>query len=97
MNTIIPDMVHPFGKYWEQPDKSKILIDDKHALMSRHTLEELKEYSTTIPTGAYEGKMWKACLYTGNGKEMDWYLRWYDSHPTDLELVQVCSRRIILV
>ena len=74
MNNIIPDMVHPLGKHWQQPNRDNILIDDTHALMSERCLGELHDYSTSIPTGVYEGKMWKA-----HKKLLDaWVLRWYD-------------------
>jgi len=52
-------MTHPYGQHWEQPDRSRILVDEKHALMTESTFKLLAEYSGTIPTGVYEGKMWK--------------------------------------
>lgn len=52
-------MTHPLGQHWKQPEREMILIDDTHALMSKATFEKLSEYSCTIPTGVYEGKMWR--------------------------------------
>ncbi len=54
----IPAMTDPLGKYWDQPSRNEILIDDSIALMSRATFCKLLAYNTTIPSGVYEGKMW---------------------------------------
>lgn len=70
---IIPEMTDPMGKHWSQPDRNGIDIDDTHALMSESQIAELKDYSRSIPTGAYEGKMWKF-KDSLNGK---WSLCWY--------------------
>ena len=59
MPNFIPFITHPLGKHWDQPDPERILLDDKHALMDERTFNALPEYSSTIPTGVYEGKMWK--------------------------------------
>jgi hypothetical protein len=59
MTTLIPPITHPLGRAWDQPDRAEILVDDKHAVMSADTLKELAEYNTSIPSGVYEGKMWK--------------------------------------
>lgn len=56
---IIPPITDPLGKHWQQPHRRFIELDNTHALMSEQTFKGLKEYSTSIPTGRYEGKMWK--------------------------------------
>ena len=86
---IIPDMIHPLGKYWQQPNRDSILIDDKHALMSKHSLGELYEYSASIPTGVYTGKMWKAKVL---GK---WFLRWF-GNENNKGLLPILSRKILI-
>lgn len=86
---IIPPITYPMGKCWEQPHRRYIELDDTHALMSEQTFYELKEYSTTIPTGVYDGKMWKA-FHKG-----EWYLRWY-APDVDPEMVRI-EKRIILI
>lgn len=68
---IIPQITDPLGKNWKQPHRRYIEVDDTHALMSEQTFKGLLEYSCTIPSGKYEGKMWKA---NRSGK---WYLAWY--------------------
>lgn len=67
---IIPPITDPLGKYWQQPHRRFIELDDTHALMSEQTFKGLKEYSTSIPTGRYEGKMWKGFI------KGEWYLVW---------------------
>lgn len=78
MKDTIPPMTHPLGRHWRQPAASRILIDDTHALMDRETLDALLEYSGTLPTGVYPGKMWKR---NGAPRCTDtpprWSLCWY--------------------
>jgi len=69
---IIPEITNPLGKHWDQPDKKNILLDDTHALMDKRTFDGLLEYSSSIPSGVYAGKMWK-CKYIDG-----WGLRWFD-------------------
>lgn len=72
----IPPVTHPLGKHWEQPDLSAITLTETRALMVDGTFKKLADYSCSIPTGVYAGKMWKACV------DGQWYLRWYTDHPT---------------
>ncbi len=67
-------MTDPLSVYWDQPMACSILVDDTHVLMWESDFEKLKNYSTTVPTGAYEGKMWKRNQPLGGEK---WYLWWY--------------------
>lgn len=67
----IPHMDDPMGKHWEQPHRSRILIDDKHALMTEVDFNKLHDYSTSTPSGVYPGKMWR-CYQRGK-----WWLRWF--------------------
>ena len=55
-------MTDPMGRHWRQPPRERILIDDTHALMDLATFEQLSEYSCTIPTGVYPGKMWAGAM-----------------------------------
>lgn len=72
MKHAIPDMTDPLGRHWQQPSRELILVDEHHALMSSRTLLQLPEYSSTLPSGTYTGKMWRRAA--GNG---DWWLCWY--------------------
>lgn len=67
----IPPMTHPLSRHWIQPSVHNIEIDETHALMGEVSFKELKDYSASLPSGVYEGKMWKS-KYRGS-----WYLVWY--------------------
>lgn len=87
---MIPPITHELGAYWKQPPLSDLLVDETHAVMTEPTFKALAEYSATIPTGVYEGKMWRARVRSG------WLLRWYG--PSDHH--QSCSieqREILIV
>lgn len=86
---VIPAMVHPLGRCWDQPEHSDIEVDDTHALISQRTFNHLMEYSTSQPSGVYEGKMWKG------RRGGDWFLYWFG----ESDLPGCCSnnRRLILI
>lgn len=69
----IPKIINPLGKYWEQPDRSKIILHMKQAIMNQDTFDKLKNYSISTPSGVYEGKMWKS----QNLQDGSWWLKWY--------------------
>ncbi len=77
----IPTPTDKLSKYWSQPPKQDITLDDTHALMSLHTFKCLKDYSRSQPTGAWVGKMWK------KQKGDTWFLCWFgnDSDPRYLK------------
>jgi len=87
---VIPPIIHPKGKYWEQPHRRFIEIDDTHALMSEQTFKVLKEYSSTTPSLVYSGKMWRACR---KGK---WYLCWYVVNADNTK-ANIFSREILVI
>lgn len=88
---VIPEMTDPLGKCWDQPKVSEILIDDHHAMMSQEVFDELKEYSCSQPSGAYEGKMWKV------HQEADvWFLRWYGIGKEE-GYCSTNSRRLVVI
>lgn len=90
MSKVIPEMTHPLGKHWDQPDRSRILIDDSHALMTKADFNELADYSWSQPSGVYDGKMWKS-----TGRDAT-YLKWY--HPAeDPNKCAVGVREILIV
>lgn len=81
-NDVIPEM--EMSTSWKQPARNEIAFEVSpdmtmpiitnipvHAYVWKITLNELREYSTTTPSGVYPGKMWKA---EWGGK---WYLCWY--------------------
>ena len=80
------------GKYWKQPARENILVDDKHALMSRADFDELPDYTASEPSGVYAGKMWKAQY----GSERRWWLLWFGVH-VDPKYCTKDYREIIVV
>lgn len=93
----IPAITDPMGRHWKQPTREAILVDDKHALMTVATLEELPNYSGSVPSGTYAGKMWRCALhYKEQGPGDRWYLRWYcDSDQPGM--IDIETRPILIV
>lgn len=56
---VIPPMAHELARYWDQPAREAIVFDDKHAWMSLVTWRALAPYDSSMPSGVYEGKMWR--------------------------------------
>lgn len=86
---IIPKITDALGSSWKQPNLAGIEIDDTHVLMSERSLSELREYSMSIPSAVYEGKMWK-CKYRSG-----WLLRWYSNSKDKKDHCDI-NQRIIL-
>lgn len=85
-----PIMVDPMGSHWRQPGRYEVLIDDISAVMSRRSLDQLMDYTHTVPTGVYVGKMWK-CKHDGV-----WFLRWYGPSE-EADMCSINTRRILLL
>ena len=72
---MIPQMTDPLGRHWRQPaDIREAPMDATHVLLTPQQVNGLPEYSSTYPSGTYDGKCWKR----GNGGV--WYLCWYEPH-----------------
>jgi hypothetical protein len=72
----IPESESPYGaNAFQMPDKDDIaFIEGKDfCYMKVETFNKLLEYSTSLPSGVWVGKLWKAHRQDGN-----WYLMWYD-------------------
>lgn len=91
----IPECIHPLSKHWGQPKNTDIAIDDSHALMSEESFEQLYEYSTSIPTGVYAGKMWK--WRRNRTQDKEWFLRWYEDDQTNIGMCLVKTRIILVI
>lgn len=91
MNNVIPAMTDPLGRHWRQPNRDEILVDDTHALMTPSAMARLSEYSSSIPSGVYPGKMWKA-QFGGQ-----WFLRWFGEVPNRPDLCSNNQRLILVV
>ncbi|TDX18517.1 hypothetical protein EDF88_1003 [Buttiauxella sp. BIGb0552] len=86
----IPPMTDPLGRHWQQPAAEAILIDDTFAVMDSQTFGALADYSSSVPSGVYLGKMWKTVASDGRK-----FLRWYGI-ADDLRLC-TCNQREILI
>ena len=94
----LPQMTHPLSGYWSQPSADQMAVYDDIAIMDRSALALLSEYSTSIPTGVYEGKMWKSRQghNTPGGPVGPWYLYWYGPSK-DPDKCSINSRPIRLI
>lgn len=98
----IPPMIHPLSKGWHQPKTSLIKIDNEYASMPQSTFKALLEYSSSQPSGVYEGKMWKShrILYKGvNGHKTrinHWRLHWF-GYSVNINMCSNNSREIIII
>lgn len=96
----LPALDSPYGpNVWNQPPRDSIAIDATHALMTRGTFEALVEYSGSLPTGAYPGKLWRRHdgIFDRQSKEPPkWLLGWYG--PTaDPSKVSINFREVLIV
>lgn len=87
---VIPKITDPLGIGWRQPSTKRILIDERYAVMEPSTFNALAEYSNSVPTGVYAGKMWKGEF------EHRWYLRWYVYSLDSPDECMVISREILI-
>lgn len=97
---VIPDVVDPLGKHWEQPDKSLIVIYDTIAVMNQDTFDNLPCSKDLRPLPESQGKMWKAVLDDRNIN--DWYLVWYGFDFVQFDFTKgkrftLLWRRIVIV
>ena len=89
----IPPITDSLGKGWRAPDLTGLDVRGTYALLSPSEFKALPEYSTTMPSGVYPGKAWKANAMTrGNdGRPVPtdrWLLRWFGIVPGN---DRVCS------
>lgn len=90
MNLHIEPITDPLGRNWQQPPRERILIDDTHALCSEVDFFTLLEYSASIPSGKYAGKMWR------HNTGVKWFLRWYATDHNDRSMLLIHSRELLV-
>lgn len=90
MSNNIPAMPAEWARYWQAPDRSEIVFQGADAVMTYKAFDRLLDYSDSVPTGVYDGKMWKARL-DGN-----WYLRWYSTARSNPDKCIIHTRPIKL-
>lgn len=88
---MIPPITDPLGRYWDQPSRREILTDDTHAVMTLPTFRKLAEYSSSLPSGVYDGKMWRGGTMQGR-----WQLYWYGPGKTP-DMCSINVREILII
>lgn len=94
-SSIIPVITDPLGRHWDQPSRDDIEIITDFAFMTENTCVQLHTYSTTFPSGMYDGKMWKSEINDGIRWTGKYKLNWF--HPNDDPKKISISRREIKV
>lgn len=96
---VVPQITEPMGRNWRQPDRSRIVMDETHAFMTRRAFEELAEYSHSMPTGVYDGKMWRSQYATRRGGPFAlFYIHWYaPSIIGDPTMCSTMTREVVFV
>lgn len=93
---VVPPITDPMGRHWEQPARESIRVDKERAFMDQKTFDALLAYNTSIPTGVYDGKMWKRNeLARGGGFTKNWFLVWMG--PCDDSSKCALHRRLIVI
>lgn len=80
----VPPITHPMGKHWDQPDPALMQFYADRVVMKEGVFLGLADYSCSIPSGVYDGKMWRRCqgAHTPLPKEQRrWFLCWFG--PSD--------------
>ena len=93
---VIPPITDPLGRSWAEPSRGDIDVDDRFARMSKATLEKLADYSASMPSGVYPGKMWR-CRVSYRDESQGWLLRWYGVSDEGPQFCSNHQRRIVLL
>ena len=104
-----PPITHPMGSGWRQPDPSRMAFDETHVVLFERDFFELHEYSTSLPSGVYGGKMWRrhdgahlAAQYRRQGVDLRfapepaWLVCWFEP-CADPSKCAVATRKVLLV
>ena len=93
----IPPMTHVLSRAWHQPDHRRWVFDEMHVIMPKEDFELLAEYSCSVPSGVYEGKMWRRRVPYEDAPSHTWYLCWYDVSKKGPNFCATKQREILLV
>jgi hypothetical protein len=89
----IPELKSPYSTPPKQPADIRLApMDDTHVVLTRRQIAGLLEYSTTLPSGVYPGKVWKAIDASGTI-----LLRWYGVCPEAPDTHCTNNQRIVLI
>jgi hypothetical protein len=76
----VPPITHPMGKHWDQPDPHAFEWHEDRVVMTREQFKALHDYSCSLPSGVYDGKMWRLTSHHGTSVPMNerrCFLRWF--------------------
>jgi hypothetical protein len=98
----LPALDSPYGPgAWQQPSREAITIDATHALMDRQTFERLLEYSGSMPSGVYPGKLWRRHDGAHDSRcppeRRRWLLCWYGPVPDAPSKCSINFREALVV
>lgn len=82
----VPEITDPLGKGWRQPKLEDIEFSLSHAHMSQESFNQLYNYELSIPSGVYDGKMWRSRDRRGRP-----LLMWYGPHPDPVRNLTTCG------
>lgn len=87
----IPAITDPMGRHWQQPADIRLApMDAQHVQLTARQVAGLLEYSSSYPSGTYDGKCW----LRKNGATC--WLCWYE--PCDVPgQIGIDSREILVV
>lgn len=91
MDHLIPPMDDTRSSFWQQPSRTEILVTGDHAAMTQAAFDQLSEYSRSMPSGVYPGKMWK--LFTEDNTP---YLCWYGIVADNPDVCSNNYRKVVL-
>lgn len=87
----IPEITDPMGKNWQHPaDIRDADMDSTFVRLTQRQVAGLLEYSSSFPTGTYDGKCWKR-IERGVP-----YLMWFSDHP-DPTKISLNNREISII
>lgn len=73
----IPAITDPLGRSWRNPQGvHEAVMDDEFVWLTHAQVDDLHEYSSSYPTGTYDGKCWKRARDDGG-----WWLCWFGPCP----------------
>lgn len=77
------------------PTSGSCEVTEHEARMDETYFEQLLEYSSSLPTGTFVGKRWKARRYAEGGGW--WMVEYVDPHDGDPDRIGIQRRRIMQV
>lgn len=87
----IPRAANPLAKYWQQPPRDRVLVDDGLAMMAQRDFDTLQDCTGQRPAPPVEGIMWRV-RFRGV-----WWLMWYERSLLTEGSVETNWRQIVVL